>query len=185
MTKKWYGVLVAVGTVLLIGVVFGATYAYIVARTNEVTANTGTGKLDVVYNVDSGTTGELIPSTSREDGLKSVATAKINTGSVPAAFNIYITPTVIEGLAVAGLKWEVEGYVSGNSAPVYSNNGNFDGATANKAIKIVDGYNLTTSETTFNIYIWVDNSLMNSSMAGKKFTAKISADSVPVTGNVG
>lgn len=168
--------LVILGSILI----SGFTYAYFTASTNKEKVTGNTGKLDISYNISENITGTFIPSTSREDGLKSMATAKINSGSIPAAFNIYITPTVIDGLTIEALKWEVEG-ISNNSV-VYTNSGNFSKATVGTPIKIVNNYALKSVDTVFNIYIWIDGNLLTSSIGDKRFSAKITADSVPITG---
>lgn len=91
--------------VLLLCIVVGAaSYAYIVARTNEGNVNNNSGKMDVDYTITENITGiQLMPSEDKSGGLHSVATAKINSGSLPSAFNIYITPTSIAGLNIAAL----------------------------------------------------------------------------------
>ena len=110
-----------------------------------------------------------------------MATAKINSGSVPSAFNIYITPTSITGLNIAALKWEVVGTYNGTT--VYNNNGNFSTAVKDTPITIVDKYGLKSTNTTFDIYIWLDANLINTALNDNRFTAKISADTVQITGS--
>lgn len=167
---------------LLIVIVGGATYAYILGRTNEEEVTNNSGMVDVDYTINENITGvQLIPSDSKSGGLHSVATAKLKEGSVNAGFNIYITPSVIEGLDISALKWEVIG--TNNNEEVYTNSGNFSGATMGNAIKIVDSYALKSTDTTFDIYIWLDASLITTSIDNKQFKATISADSVQITGN--
>lgn len=167
---------------VILGIILisGFTYAFFTASTNKENVSGNTGKLDISYNISENITGTFIPSASREDGLKSKATAKINSGSLPAAFNIYITPTIIDGLTIEALKWEVEG-ISNNSV-VYTNSGNFSKASAGTPIKIVDGYALKSVDTVFNIYIWIDGNMIASAISNKRFSAKVTADSVPITG---
>lgn len=168
--------------ILLCVVVATASYAYIVSNTNEENVDNGSGKVDVVYTISENITGvQLIPAEKSSDGIHSVATARLNTNSVSSAFNIYIIPTSITGLNIKALKWEVTGTY--NDTIVYSNNGDFSAATANTPITIVNGYELKNTDTTFDIYIWLDASLINTTLDNNKFTAKISADTVPVTGN--
>ena len=110
----------------------------------------------------------MIPSSTATEGLTSVAVARLDTGSVPAAFNIYITPTSIDGLNISALKWEVTG--TNNGEIVYTNNGDFSTAVKDTAITIVDKYELKSTDTTFNIYIWLDASLINTSINNVNFT---------------
>lgn len=182
MFKKKSIIVSIVVVLVMILVVGGFTYSFLVSQTNEENVdNVNTGKLDVIYSISGDITGTLLPSSSRSSGLISTATARISEYSVPAAFNLYITPTIIDGLNISALKWEVEGIKDGNI--VYSNSGNFSGATVNTPIIVVNSYNLDITDTTFNIYIWLDGSMLNSSLGDKRFVAKISADSVPITGS--
>lgn len=182
MDKKKKILLYIVLVVLFSVIVASASYAYIVSKTNEENVNNDSGKVDVVYNITENITGvELMPSENASGGLNSIAVARLNTNSVPAAFNIYITPTSIVGLNIAALKWEVVG--TNNGTTVYSNNGNFSTATKDTPITIVNGYELKSTDTTFNIYIWLDANLINTALDNNRFTAKISADTVPITGN--
>lgn len=182
MDKKKKIVLYIVFVLLLCIVVGAASYAYIVARTNEGNVNNNSGKMDVDYTITENITGiQLMPSEDKSGGLHSVATAKINSGSVPSAFNIYITPTSITGLNIAALKWEVTGTNGGTT--VYTKSGNFSTATVNTPITIVDKYTLKSTDTTFDIYIWLDANLISTTLNNNKFTAKISADTVQITGN--
>lgn len=167
---------------LLIGVVSGFTYAYILSRTNEEEVSNNSGIVDVDYTISENITGtDLVPSIDKSSGLHSIATAKLKAGSVNASFNIYITPSVIDGLNIGALKWEVKGTNGGEE--VYSNNGDFSAATADTPITIVDGYALLSTDTTFDIYIWLDASLINSAIENKNLKVTISADTVNVTGN--
>lgn len=170
-------------TVILIIVVLvcGATVAFLYSRTNESDAGADTGKLDISYSITpKSITGNLLPTASRSDGLVATAVAKLNAGSVSGAFNIYITPTSIDGLNIDALIWEVEGV--NNGSVVYTNSGNFSTATKDTPIKIVNAYNLLTTDTTFTIYIWLQGSKLTTAIDNKTFSAKISADSVNVTG---
>ena len=180
MSNKKYTITIIVGVILGIFLIAGFAYAYIVSVTNEESVDTGSGKLDIAFDITESITGNLIASSRREEGLIAVANAKLNGDSVPAALNLYITPTVIDGLAISALKWEVEGL--NNSTLVYTSSGDFSGATADEAIKIVDGYELKSTVTTFNIYIWLDGSMISTDISGKRFAADLSGDSVPITG---
>ena len=180
MIKYKKTIFIILGVIVFSALVTSVTYAYIVTMTNQGNVHTNTGTLDVDYTISENITGELLPSSSKDDGLKATATAKITSNSIPAAFNLYINPEVLDGLAVDALKWEVYGYIGNNLS--YSNTGNFSNASVGNAIKIVNGYELTTDITTFNIYIWIDGSLMTESVIGKRFKANITPDSVPITG---
>lgn len=171
-----------IAVIAIIILTFSGTYAYLASVTNESNVNTGSGKLDINYvgpSADS-LTGNIISSDSRDSGIKTVATASLNAGSLDALFNMYITPTVITGLNITAFKWEVEGINGGTI--VYTNSGNFANATAGTKIKIVDSYKLRTTTTTFNIYIWLDGDLVTDAISDASFKAEIVSDSVKITG---
>lgn len=182
MNKK-KNIIISITIVLLIIIlVSSTTYAYIYARTNEGSIDTGSGMLDINYTITPSTiTGGLVSSSKRESGLKAIAAASLKTGSEKAMFNMYITPTSLANLNVPAFKWEVEGVVG--EEIVYTNLGDFSTAEENTPVKIVNGYPLTETATTFNIYIWLDASILSTPISGASFGAKITADSVPITGD--
>ena len=180
MNKRKNIIVSIVIVVVLILLVSGASYAYIVAATSGASTGVSSGKLDINYVKPSDITGELSASSTRNSGLKATASASLNTGSVGALFNIYITPTSLTNLSIPALKWEAEGIRDGSI--VCSNNGDFSSATVNNKIKVIDGCELSSTVTTFNVYIWLDASLITTSISGANFGAKITVDSVPITG---
>ena len=177
--NKRKSIIISIGVVLLIVVlVAGVTSAYLAAITNEEQVDAGSGMLDINYDApDDITTGILNASSDRSSGILSVATASLKSGSEAALFNMYVTPTTLsDNLKIKAFKWEV--VVDGTVIK----SGDFSGASVGTPIKVVDGYKLSTDATVFNIYIWLDASLITSGISGASFTAKIGADSVPITG---
>ena len=164
------------GIVLFIVLVAGATYAYLLLK-SETDLTTGTGKISIDYKIVQNITAtNLSPSTNKSGGLIGKVQAKLSDNSLAGNFNIYITPKTIDGLNTnEALKYEV--YVD-NSTTAYKT-GSFKNITANTKVKVVDAYSLssTSSYTTFTIYIWLDNNLVTNEMFGKTFNATISADS--------
>ena len=164
------------GIVLFIVLVAGATYAYLLLK-SETDLTTGTGKFSIDYKIVQDITAtNLSPSTNKSGGLIGKVQAKLSDNSLAGNFNIYITPKTIDGLNTnEALKYEV--YVD-NSTTAYKT-GSFKNITANTEVKVVDAYSLssTSSYTTFTIYIWLDNNLVTNEMFGKTFNATISADS--------
>ena len=167
--------------VLLIVAVFAGTYAYLMAITNEGTIDTtGSGELSIEYHKPDDLTGNLALSISRDKGLRTSATARLNDGSVDALFNMYITPKTLTNLNIPALKWEVEGVRNGEI--VCYGQGDFSNAVVDTKFKILDSCKLSTDVTTFTVYIWIDSSLVTTAVSGAQFDAKIGADSVPITG---
>ncbi len=168
------------GVCLFCCLIAGFTYAYFIARV-EKTVTTGSGKFSIDYQIVQNITNtELAPSSNKSEGLHGIVKAKLSENSVAGKFNIYVTPSVITGLASNALKYEV--YANGGSTSISS--GNFSSATANSPLTVLSSYSLTStsSYTTFDIYIWLDSSLVTNEMFGKTFTATISADSTAITG---
>lgn len=174
-------ILVVISLILIVSV---GTYAYIMAITEEGDVGTGSGKLDINYvgPTDESLTGNIISSDSRDYGIKATASASLNTGSEAALFNMYITPSVISGLNIAAFKWEVEGFRGGILVPECSGNGTFSGATVNTRIDMISGCPLSTTVTTFNIYIWLNGNEITDAISNVAFGAKIGANSTPITG---
>lgn len=136
---------------LLIVAVVTATSAFLATITNEGSIGTGSGMLDINYTKPASLTGNFIPSTDRSGGLTTTAKASLKSGSENALFNMYLTPTALTNLNIPALKWEVEGIRDG--IIVCSKNGDFSDATVDTPIKIIEGCLLSTTETTFNIYV--------------------------------
>lgn len=181
MDKK-KSLIISIITVLLIVIlVSGTTYAYLSSRTNGENVDTGSGMVDINYTIEpENITGNLSSSLNRDGGLKATATVSLNKNSEEALLNMYILPTALTNLNVAAFKWEVEGY-SGDEI-IYTNSGDFSNAIEGNPIKIVNGYSPTENNVEFHIYMWLDSKLMNTFIDRVTFGAKITADSVPLTG---
>lgn len=181
MNKKKSIIISIIIVLLIIILVSSTTYAYLAATTNEEAVDTESGMLGVNYDITpENITDDLVSSLDRERGLKAVAIASLETGSEPTLFNMYINPISLTNLNIEALKWEVEGF-SGEEM-VYTNSNNFSNAEEGNPIKIVDNYSLLETNTTFNIYIWLDARLINAPINGASFKAKIIADSTPLKG---
>lgn len=174
---------------ILIIAVSSVTYAFITAVTNEGNIGTGSGMLDINYDPPDDINGNLILSFDRSGGLFTSAKASLKNESVAAILNMYITPTSLTNLNIEALKWEAEGIR--NNEIICSGSGNFASAVVDEPIKLfkndvndnIDDCQLSTDETIFNIYIWLDAKLVNTSIGGATFGATIGADSVQITGD--
>lgn len=183
MNRKKKLIISIISVIMITIVVFAATYAYYMAVTNEGTIDTtGSGELSINYQKPNDLTGNLTMSSSRENGLKAVATASLNEGSVDGLFNMHITPKAPFNLNIPALKWEVEGVRDGEI--VCTGSGDFSSAVVDEKLTILNGCKLSTEITTFTVYIWLDASLITTSVGGAQFDAKIGADSVPITGDL-
>lgn len=185
MNKKKKIIVATVIVSIIILLVAGATYAFIISMTNEGDVKTGSGLLDINYTAPDTSvfSGVVIkPSADRSGGLTTSAVASLDTTSVRSLFNMYITPTALTNLDISALKWEVEGILNGEV--VYSDDGDFDGKSVDSRFTIVDSYELSTYATTFNIYIWLDESLIMNAIDNASFGIAIGADSTQITGDL-
>ena len=165
--------------------IFGSTYAFIVSMTNSKDVQTGSGLLNINYiGPDTSVFDDVVinPSSNKPGGIMTTANASLASDSVRALFNMYITPTAITNLNIRALKWEVEAITNGTV--VYTNSGNFSSAEVDVKFSIVQGFELGTDVTTFNIYIWLDESLIESAIDNATFNIKIGADSTQITGDL-
>ena len=172
--------------ILLIAIIVcGITYAFFVFVTNSGITEANSGKLDIAYNIEnSNINGLLIPSSTRSGGISTSVTAKLNSGSIPGNINLYITPTFLTGMPSSALMWEVDVVdTSDNLLTHYE--GDFTGCVINTPVKITDAYGLTSNLLTFKIYIWLNGERINNNnyTNDNEFTATISADSMPITGD--
>lgn len=170
------------GVILFIALVAGVTYALFRFTTNSGSVGVTSDKVDVAYTISNANlTGTLLPATSRSDGIMESVTARLNTGSANASLNIYITPTVINGIAPGALEWEVD-VINTSSEVVNHYNGTFNGAVVDIPVKVVNNYALSGNLLTFNIYVWLNGDTLTTIGSTNNFTATISADITPITG---
>lgn len=184
MDKKKKLIISILGVFAIIILTVSTTYAYFRFTTNGGTVETTAGKLDIDYNISNpNITGTLIPSATRSGGVMESVTAKLRTGSVDGAINLYINPTEVVGIPLGALSYDVDVIdTSSNILNHYS--GDFSTATINTPYKIVDAYDLSANLLTFNIYIWLDGSKINNENFNgtNHFNGVITADSVHITG---
>jgi len=157
-TKKLIVISIAIAFLILL--VAGATYAYILTTIQSNNINTTTsGLLNINYTKGQNITGSLTYSSTYTGGLNTTVTISKTSTSLPAGVNIYLTPTVLSNtLKTSGaLKWQVFGYQ--NATQVYSNSGNFNTATVNSPITIVNNQTVSTTVTSYTIYVWLDGTI--------------------------
>ncbi len=158
---------------ILLGFALGITYSFIIGfvKTNDIDLSK-TGKLEVIYINEEDIDGSLQPTNSKESGLSTIAKIKIAEGSVAAlaTISLEIESLPVE-LAVSGLKWEVYK----NSDISTYNQGTFEGVSEGEFVDIVSDYLLSTDETTFTIYIWLNGNEVGNEVENKTFTAYLSA----------
>ena len=188
MRKQYIYAIIAV--VLIAVLTVAGTYAYFSFRfTGNNTLNTSSKNFEIDY-VGGGSTfdGPLQLVSNKEAGYSKTLKIKVVNGSVNTKINLYLEIEQISAaLAVDGFIWEVYGYNSSNQQ-VFSNQGTFAGynSTTNKTVNLVNynDYTITTDETTFVVYIWLNGALVDNNVLGSTFKGHIAARSEQFTGIV-
>ncbi len=187
--KKQY--LYAIASVMLIAIlVIGGTYAYFTFRfTGNNTMDTNSKKFEIDY-IGGGSSfdGPLELVSRKEDGYSKTLKIKVASGAVDTKINLYLEIEQISAaLATDGFIWEIYGYNSSNQL-VYSNDGTFNGynATTNKIVNLINynDYTITTDETTFIVYLWLNSASVGNEVLGSTFKGHIAAQSEQFSGIV-
>ena len=154
-------------------ITFSITYAWFVTSQSTNNINSATsGKLEIIYDKGQDVNGTLRPSSSKENGLSASVKIRKSDSSVDglATIKLHVT-TIDQALAVSGLKWEL--FKNTDSTSVAS--GTFYGINSNSDINLIENYLLTTTDTTFTLYIWLNGDEVDNSVMNKSFSAYITA----------
>ncbi len=169
--------------ITLILVTFSITYAWFM--TSQISGNnssTSSGKLEIIYDKGQDVNGTLTPSTSKDKGLTTSVKIRQSSSSVNGLATVTLNVSTIDTeLAVTGLKWEL--YKDSESSPISS--GNFMGVSSNSKINLIEDYSLTTNDTTFTLYIWLNGDEVDNSVMDKSFSAYINASARSKSANIG
>lgn len=171
---------------LIVFLVAGGTYSYLKAVfiTDNITDKTANFSINYVNgkNIE----GPLTISNDRSGGLNTTVKIKLNNSDVSTKINMYLNVTKITpSLATDAFHWEVVGVR--NSETVYEKAGNFNGITStspSNRILLAESFPITTTDTDFTVYFWIDAASVNNSVLGAEFSANISAESNKITGNL-
>ncbi len=180
-------VLYAIGAVLIMAVVIvGSTYAFFsssIGGNRNITADSS--DFSVIYTGGTEINGEMPVTTDKTNAFSTSVNIRMAENSVLAVGTLYITiESISENLRIPGFKWEV--YKVVNNSEVLQSRGNFNGYndTNNNVVTIVNNYQLSTTNTTFVIYLWVDGTLTNNNVLGGIFSGYIGAYTMPFTGEL-
>ena len=179
-----------IGVLLLAIFTVGGTYAfYVLTVSGNKPVNTNSSKFEIVY-VGGGSTfdGPLNLVTKKEDGYKKTLKINVANGAVQAKLNLYLQiEEISQNLAIDAFKWEIYGYNS-SGTQVYTKTGTFTGYSAEDGHNIVNlvnyDYTLTSDQTTFDIYLWLDIRDADNSVLGTSFKGHIAAQTEQFTGIV-
>lgn len=185
--------IIYISVILLLAIVTsGATYAYLTAVTNSGTntVSTSGAKIEVVYSGGTAIEGPISMSLDKSGGLNTTVNIRITENSVAAKANLFINVNQItSSLATDALIWEVYKTVDGVESFVGS--GTFLDCKATDGVKqcasgdklyIVNDYLLSTTDTAFTVYIWLNGDKAGNEVLGATFKGTIGAESEEFTG---
>ena len=174
----------------IIAITVSATYAFFsaTASTNN-TINANTTKLEVIYTGGTEISGILNLVATKEEGFETTVRIKLSEDSVDASADLYIQINEItSSIATEALRWEVHKTYEGQET--YVDSGTFldceNGATTKKCtngdkIYIVKDYELTTTDTYYTVYIWLDGNKIGNEALGATLKAYIGAETEHIT----
>lgn len=179
--------------ILMVGITVGGTYAYLVSRVNS--GNniiTNSSRLSVIYTGGTEINGNLELVNSKEEGYNTTIDIKLSEDSVDAKADIFIyINKITSSIANSALNWEVHKIYEGVETFVNSGtfldciNGNTTKTCANgDKIYIVRDYQLTTTDTYYKVYIWLDGNKVGNEVLGATLSAYIGAETEHITTNL-
>ena len=172
--------------VLLITIItVGGTYAYFVSTTNSNTVSTDASELEIIYSTGEEISGVLNLVSSKEEGKQTTLSIKLSEDSVDATANVFIKIYEIsEEIATDALNWELYRKPSGGSETFVAS-GTFKDYQNGDKFYIEENYRLTTSDTDYTVYIWLDGNKVNNidtpNVVGAVLNGYIGADAQHVT----
>ncbi len=176
MKKIIDGAVAVVAVITIMVLTFGATYAWFISSTKTDNVDlVKSGKLDIVYNKGNDVVdGELVPSSSKDVGIKTSVTIRRTEDSVNGLATITLhLDEFPEVLKTSALKWEV--YQNINGETTLYKQGDFRSATQGGTIDIVTDYQVATSDTIFTLYIWLDGSGVGNEVIGATFKGHLTS----------
>ena len=170
---------------LVITIAVSGTYAYYVWTTsdNEVTKIVaGVGSATVTFDGGSDINASLRPVSDKSKGI--VKEIKVKADTTGLTFNMYLDITSI-ATELKDVSFRYEFYKGttkvkeGNFSDTYLNSNTADCTTnSTKHITLLTNENISTSNTSYTLYIWIDgaNYTNPNTMMNKTFSFKLHAD---------
>ena len=175
---------IIIGSLLVIGAIMvGSSLAWWTWSTssNEQTNVVVTvGGITIDYeDGENITNNNLIPTSTKEKGISKNITVS-STGQVYLNLNMAIV-TLDDGLKDASFKYEVY-----NGSDLVTG-GNFANSNVGDNIALLSGVEVTSSPTTYTLYIWIDGNMSNpNTMYNQNFEFRLNAEATdevpPITG---
>ena len=153
---------IAIISLIVIIWILASTYALFEwTSSNNTNVSFDINGMTITYNGGDNISGvKLLPVTNRADGvtaglaIEKTITAQASSNNV--FMNLYLDINSIDtGLKHNTFKWEI---VKGNTS---LGSGNFANANAGDTINLVTDEELTTTQTTYKLYIWIDGNEHN------------------------
>ena len=176
---------ILIGLILVIGAIaLGSSLAWWTWSTssNEQTNVVVTvGGITIDYeDGDNITNNNLIPTSTKEKGISKDITVS-STGQVYLDLNMAVV-TLDDGLKDASFKYEIY-----NGSELVTG-GNFANSNVGDNIALLSGVEVTSSPTTYTLYIWIDGNMSNpNTMYNQNFEFRLNAsatDEVPSQGEI-
>ncbi len=176
--KKHKVIGIIIGVAAFIALIVGVTYAwYTWQSTNNTNVTFTVGGVDITFDTGNDiTSSKLRPVSTKEVGVeKGYAIEKTITASssVIAYLNLYLTlETLPDGLKNESFKWELYKDAS------LVNSGNFKNNNQGEKITIASNQEITSSTSTYKLYIWIDgaNYANPETMQNQTFKFVLNAD---------
>ena len=149
---------IIVGSILVIGAIMvGSSLAWWTWSTssNEQT-NVVVTVGGIIIDYEDGeniTNNNLIPTSTKEQGISKDITVS-STGQVYLDLNMAVV-TLDGGLKDASFKYEI---YNGNNLVT---GGNFSNSNVGDNIELLNGVTVTSTPTTYTLYIWIDGNMSN------------------------
>ncbi len=176
--KKMIGAIV--GVIAFIALVAGATYAWL---TNSLAVTNGTYNVaskNFLINFTKGTQISSLPilSSATTDTAASLnVKAGLATGSTPGTITIYLNVSEIDtNLKNDSINFTYCKGTTCSGTDFATHTQTIGSSSGNKIAIVTDDPVTSTTQTTYNIYFWLDGSKIGDNQLGKSFTGYISAE---------
>jgi len=186
-------VLYIIAILIIITITVGATYAFFNASVDSGNKDiSNTAILEVVYTKGNAIQGDLNLVNSKEEGFDTTVMIKLSEESIDAVADLYIHINQISSsLATEALIWEVY-KISGETETLINsgdfldcdNNGTTKKCANGNKIYIVNDYKLSTNETYFKVYIWLNGNKIGNEVLGANLDAYIGAGTEKISGEL-
>lgn len=166
-------------TALIIVITTTGTYAFFSASTNTGNGITSeAANLEVIYTGGTAIQGTLNLVRTKEEGFNTTVNIRLTEDSIDAMAKLYIKINDIgETIANDALNWEV---YKDNSTTAYAK-GTFNDYKSGDKVYIVNNYDLSTTNTSFKIYIWLNGEQVGNEVLGATLDAYIGAETEIIT----